>query len=125
MTDAEYKKQKARVEKYLDKWFKPAGFGWFGVSIDFNRHLKDDREFTSAADTSTHWQYRKAHINFYLPAIVDIDDAELERVVVHELSHVLIGSVSNFSNDEYREMTEYATECVTQALLYTNKYVKK
>lgn len=125
MTDQEYRAAKARIKRYLDKWFKAAGFSWWRVNITYHREVKDDAEYSAVADTTTHWEYRQAYINFYVPQFEGKTDEEVERVVVHELSHILIASTSNFSTDEDRQMTEYATECVTQALLYSHSHVKR
>lgn len=123
MTDKDYQKQKSRITPLLDKWAH-AGFNWWRITYVWDRNEKPDFPHT-AADCEAWWQYRSAKITFYLPVCEDADDEELERIVVHELVHVLIGSIHNFENDETREMTEYATENVTRALLYTNKFVKK
>lgn len=44
--------------------------------------------------------------------------------VVHELSHLLVGSIRDYSTDAQRQMTEFAVSCVTNALLWTHQNVK-
>ncbi len=48
MTDAQFKEQKRRVKKWLDKWQKPAGFGWWDIAVEFDRERYDDVQDTMA-----------------------------------------------------------------------------
>lgn len=121
MTDAEYREQKDRVHRYLKKWIGPAGFGWWMIDCVWKRQKKDDNEVTAAADTSAQWQYRQAVITFYLPMFEEMPDERVERLVVHELSHLLVSGLHNFEDDSMREITEYTTELVAQTLLYVEK----
>lgn len=120
MTDKEYAFEKARIIKFLKKW-RAVGFGWFQIDCTWHRESHDHEITTALADTSTHWQYRKAYMNWYLPMFVGLNDEEAEKTVVHELSHILIASTSDFSDDEHREMTEYATSLVASALIWASK----
>lgn len=122
MTDKEYNFEKARILKYLKKWHG-AGFGWFTVDYTWHRHLKDGETITAMADTSTDWEYRRAYINWYLPMFQGVPDERCESTVVHELSHILVASTSNFSTDEDRQMTEYATSLVASALIWAGEFV--
>ncbi len=124
MTDREAARQKARVKKYLDKWYE-AGFGWWRITYVWDRSYNTGNDEV-AAECSAHWQYRTAQITFFLPVIQETkDEDELERIVVHELCHVLIASTQNFETSDLREMTEYATENVTKALMWAAKNIKE
>jgi hypothetical protein len=121
MTDKEYTKQKKRVQQYIDKWHDALGLGWFHIDMTWNRERKRDSPDT-AADTTTHWQYRTAWINWYLPSIADNDEDFLEGIVVHEFTHILVAPLCLV--DEPNDLPlqhEYATECLARAFRWTRE----
>jgi Zn-dependent peptidase ImmA (M78 family) len=120
MNDKAAEAQKKRVDKYLKKW-REAGFGWWKIDVTWSR---GDHEDEAPATCYCQWEYRQAEITFYLPAIAKLTDEEVEGVVVHELSHLLVASVENYDDDNTRQKTEYAVSCVATALLWTNQNVK-
>lgn len=120
MTDKEYKQQKKRVEKLLDKWAKPIGMGWQKLDIVFARDYYTDGQ-DILATTHCLWEYRKALITFHMPVVMETDDEKLEHNVVHELAHVLtfpLWQQLDHSNKELRQIGEYTAECITDALIW-------
>lgn len=125
MNDAEFEKQKARVQRYIDKWM-PAGFGWWRIDFMWERSSASGFEgCTENANIIEHWQYRAATITFNLGATKDLTDERLEETVIHELSHLLLGSIRDYSTDAQRQMTEFAVTSVARALLWTHQFVKE
>lgn len=121
MTDKEYRKQKKRVQKYIDKWFTAMGMGWFQVTMTWNRERDADNPNT-AARTISNWQYRNAEIIWFVPTIPDQDDDFLEGIVVHEFTHVLLSPLLLVDNKEDLPLQhEYATECVARAIQWARK----
>lgn len=124
MNDAEADIQKARIQRYLDKWM-PAGFGWWKLKIDYERGSSTGKEsLIETANIIENWEYRSARITFYLDCTTDLNDDDLEHTVVHELSHLLLGSIRDYSTDDRRQMTEFAVTAVTRALLGTNRNIQ-
>ena len=120
MTDKEYKAQKRRIRKVLKEWVGPCGFGWYRLVFEYDRHYAADNDRTFAMMTVL-WQYRSARIVFFLPVAVEVDEEELEHCVVHELCHLLVGSIEDYSSEACRQQTEYAVTAVTNALLWARK----
>lgn len=114
MTDREYAKQKANIKRYLKKW-DDLVYSWTFYH-DFQRHYENDSEFSKCASVASHWEYKKAYFTWYMPMFDGKDDDYVEDAVVHELSHVLISATQNFETPQDRQMTEYATTCVAEAL---------
>lgn len=124
MNDEEFEKQKARVQRYIDKWM-PAGFGWWRLDIQWERGSASGFEgYTENPNIIEHWQYRAATITFNLGATKDLTEERLEETVVHELSHLLVGSILDYSTEAQCQMTEFAVTSVARALLWTHKHVK-
>ena len=99
MTDKQYEAQKKRVIKYWNKWFKPMGINWWWVDRTWDRARDMDSPAT-AARTESNWEYRTAEITFYLPALEDLTDEQLEEVIVHEFVHVLSMAINNFETEK-------------------------
>jgi hypothetical protein len=118
VTDREYKSQKQRVEKILERWVEPCGFGWWRIEHTWHRSIDDvDENVTRIATTRTLWAYRKAFMHWYLPTIQDMDGDELEHTVVHELCHILVAPAWDETATDSHGL-EYAVECVAQTLIY-------
>lgn len=125
MTDKEYRKQKRRVQKYIDKWFKAMGLGWFQVTMTWQRERDADSPNT-AARTISSWQYRSAEIVWFVPALVDNDDDFLEGTVVHEFTHILLSPLLLVDAKEDLPLQhEYATECVARAIQWAREAGQK
>lgn len=121
MTDKEYKATKVRIQKMLKKW-RPAGFGWFHISYSYEREHDENPRLAAKCDVD--WQYKSAHITFFAPVMSELDDERLENTVVHELCHVLISPIQDFSDENTRQMTEYTTSLVADSLIWASKFVK-
>lgn len=97
MNDLEFEAQKERVRRVYDRWDQPLGLKWWRITQEWCRDLSGFEgesnghvNFTPLARTSASWEYMIATISFNLVGIADIDDEALERVVVHEMCHVLV-----------------------------------
>jgi hypothetical protein len=118
VTDKDYREQKRRVKKYIDKWFRTLGLGWFSVDMEWSREKDND----TAARTLSSWQYKNATITWFLPLLAQYDDDTVERTVVHEFCHVLLsGLAQNQQNTDESlssQVNEYTTELVANALVW-------
>lgn len=122
MTDKEYAKQKKRVQKYIDKWFKTIGLGWFRVGFEWDRE-RDDKDSGTVARTYSQWQYKQATITWFLPAVALQPDDELEATVVHEFSHILLSGLAQQTDDDIstKQINEYTTELVANAIMWARE----
>lgn len=121
MTDKEYHAQKKRVQKYIDRWFKTLGLGWFKVSMEWTREFCEHNKDT-AASTYSSWQYKSATITWYLPKLLLAEDSDIEDTVVHEFCHILLSGLAQNAEDvdgDYaRQVNEYTTELVARAVMW-------
>lgn len=98
MTDKEYREQKKRVQKYLDKWITPLGLRWWKIDVVWDRatHCDSDPPGGSehcAAHVKCRWEYLEATVTFHLLQLIEQKDDDLEKVIVHELCHVLVNEM--------------------------------
>jgi len=97
MNDKEYKELKTRIKKLIEKWFRPAGFGWWRVDFVYSRERMPDND-DCAASTHADWQYSHGTITFYLPVLTNLNDEELEHTLVHELCHLTASGWHNMQD---------------------------
>lgn len=119
MTDKEYRSAKSRVEKLIEKWFKPIGMGWWQVYIDYNRGYSD--ELTTIAITNCNWQYRTGHIEFFLPVCQELNDEKLEEAIVHEFCHILVAPIQDLRDDQSREITEHTVTTIARSIIWARQ----
>lgn len=124
MTDKEFEAQKKRVKKYIAKWHDTMGLGWFKITMDWVRDR--DENPATAAKTTSHWQYRQAWIQWFVPALVDNNDEFLESIVVHEFTHILLSPLLLVDSKEDLPLQhEYATETVARAIQWAREAGEK
>lgn len=118
MTDKEYREQKKRVQKYIDKWFKTLGLGWFLVDMEWSR----EHDGEVAARTFSSWEYKSATITWFLPHLANQSDDTVERCVVHEFCHILLSGLAQNQRDTDEvladQVNEYTTELVASAFIW-------
>lgn len=120
MTDEEYEREKARVQRLIDKWPKMLGLGWYEITYCWEREKCSDDEARSSIvmATNTQWEYRWATINIYLPSLPESEKA-LERDFVHELCHILMAPEQRqLKTKKHGQYVEAATANVTQAMIW-------
>jgi hypothetical protein len=102
MTDKEYREQKKRIQKLIDKWVHTLGLDWWEIIYEYVRGEHDGSEtnympftgkgsrYACIMEVSTDYYYRTARMTFYLQTCIDYDDAALERYFVHECMHIFL-----------------------------------
>ena len=96
MTDATSEQLQARIETIAHEWKECLGLSWWNVSFHYYRdsgvYAESGENLSpgSKAYTSASWAYLDAAIHFNLSGLFDYNDTQLEEVVVHELTHILV-----------------------------------
>lgn len=88
-----YKRVEQTITRAATVWQKRLGLGHWEIRHVFIDSFDDDQsndDYKTTAITETRWQYLQAKIKWFLPSAARHDDAELERVLVHELVHVML-----------------------------------
>jgi hypothetical protein len=129
------------VNQNAPKWQRRMGLMHWDIEHVFIDSYYDDasgEDFKVTAITESRWQYMQARIKWYLPSAVRHDNDVLEKVLVHELCHVLLAPEqalidTKTTNDLYHshalgpdadalwernyEHLELATEMATKAIM--------
>lgn len=134
MNDKEFKEQKRRLLKLVDRWITPLGLRWWKVDIVYSRESlsterhKEDGHICQAT-TQVDWEYINATITFDIQAISLLKDEELESIFVHECCHILVHemrmwALPEMSQGKLDEAMKHEERVVTQlakAFLWTRE----
>ncbi len=114
MTDKEYRRTRKRIRSFMNPWAKTIA-RWFEINVYYAREGLSEEEVSAdtAAYCSTKWEYRRASITFSMPKVLHIRDGELEVLVVHELSHVLVHAMRDFGKAKRRIAVKIEEQTVT------------
>lgn len=120
MTDAEYEALKSKLERMALEWSERIGLGWWKLKFIWCREGINDPDLPhAAAATDVRWQYLEAKIRFDMPLLADKDhfedDAALEMLVIHELTHVLVNELrcGECQHDEKKDVMHHEERVVT------------
>jgi hypothetical protein len=102
------KKQRKRVQRFLELWTDPLGLGSWHTTVTFYREETRYRETTGASVNGVmrcdcSWQYEQCHVDVNLERVRAMDDATLEYAVVHELCHALVHEMRWFDKGAEHE----------------------
>jgi len=96
----------------------------FVINVTFDDAFKDG-EPEIVAETESLWQYRQANTKYYLASAYRLDKDEMEGVVVHELTHVLLSPMESVTKKDKDEQCELAVENVTRAFMSIKNEVRR
>ena len=124
MSDADYKKLKKRIESLIDKWYAPAGWGWWRTNFSYSRERHPINQGV-AAETHADFKYSHADITFYMPVLLEMSDEELEHTFVHELCHITASTYPNFEdNDDATARFERTVDDFAKHIIWASEKVK-
>ena len=120
----------ARCRRVFDEWLQPLGLLWWSVDIDY---YDDSAEFpggTGSGDSRVvarvwaQWEYLQAKIAINVPEVAQMDDDKLERVLVHELCHILVSEM-RADPDACTDHEERTVTQLANAFIWTRNLARK
>jgi len=126
MNDQEFADLSAGVQVHVDRWVHRFGLDTWKLHVSYER---DGDEFSPSrrdgpvrsfvsAHTVTNWKYMEATLTFNCKALSDQSHEEVEAVVVHELTHILIAELRE-EVDDWLAHEERTVTMLTRAFLTT------
>jgi len=130
MKDREYRKQKKRIQRFIDRWAAPLGMKWWEITYAWHDepYVGEDAVGgrTPAARTLVDWDYRRATIHFYLPDCEGESDRHMEDVVIHEFMHVLLNEMRQWKDaSDALAHEERTAVSLVQAIRWVAEAAKK
>ena len=115
------------INAAMEKWTYRLGLRWWSVGAIYHKG-KDAKRYFKSADGSTilartfaDWRYGDAFVHFNIPAFRNMSADEIERVVVHELCHVLVNEMTSTGIDH----EERVVTGLTKAFMWTEQFAKE
>ena len=115
-----------RVTKLITKlapiWHTRLGLNHWEIEHTFLDNYYDTEEHKVTATTHAQWQYLDATIKWYLPSAVRHNDTTLEKILIHELVHVLLSPEQSIIDTEIVHSSNHGqySETQTNALAERN-----
>lgn len=88
------------IKAAFAKWIERLGLGWWDIEVAYyDDPAEVIQKFHSyeggvaAANVSAEWMYGKAQINVNLPAIAHLNEDDIEKIVIHELCHIMVNEM--------------------------------
>lgn len=116
MTDEQYDIAKKRVKDVAMAIKTTITPNW-RLHYIFSRDQNED-DINTTAITTPLWQYKKATMTFYLPALMMLENEEIVETVLHEFVHIILAATQDLTRceKEYREIVEMTTTDMTAAM---------
>ena len=115
------------INAAMEKWTYRLGLRWWSVGAIYHKG-KDAKRYFKSADGSTilartfaDWRYGDAFVHFNIPAFRNMSADEIERVVVHELCHVLVNEMTSTGIDH----EERVVTGLTKAFMWNEQFAKE
>ena len=118
-----------RVTKLIAKlapiWQTRLGLDHWDIQhTHIDTYFGDDsgQDHKVTATTHAQWQYMDANIKWYLPSAVRHNDEALEKILIHELVHVLLAPEQTLIDTEITHSSSHGqySETQTNALVERN-----
>ncbi|KKL87354.1 hypothetical protein LCGC14_1935570 [marine sediment metagenome] len=93
LDDKQFEREKRRVKRAFRRLRPRLWAGWWAWDIVYDRYPDDHHNETGKevnASITADWRYRQAVITFYMPAIAEMGDEELDMVIIHEVLHAWV-----------------------------------
>lgn len=87
-----YEAEKARIERFYQKWREPLGLDGWDVARTYHDgpYVQEGGVESGTASTHVMWEYRYAALSFNIQKTRELPDERLEDVVLHECMHILL-----------------------------------
>ncbi len=120
MKRRKFKAQVKRVKAVLDKWLAPLGLKWFLIDVlYYGRGEEFPKGSLVLARVVADWRYMTAQVRINAPLAAEYNDERLERMVVHELIHVILQEMQDTPGDQGH--LERVVEMLTNAFRWVRQ----
>lgn len=129
MPAEEYERIHSVLAPLFEWWISYLGLKWWDVVVCY---YDDSLTYYKATDcagqmvTHAQWEYMHATVSVNAPRCVGFTDDELERMVVHELCHILVSEMhAEDTTNETRRHEERTVSMMTKAFLFVRNQVRR
>ena len=117
MTDKEYNQTRRRLKRLCNEWIPALGFGWWKIIVEYHRGRFTGKWRNSVVRNRTLWQYRESTIIWNMPFAFTRSDEDLKEDLFHELAHILIAEMHEYTRSKKGRKHEEHVCCHIQNLI--------
>ncbi len=96
MTQKEFLQECRRITKVWNKWRPVLGLSEWDVKLHFYKDV-DEEDLDVEAWAHASWEYIRGDLHFIVPKTVTQTLDELEEIVVHEGSHIILKEMQSWA----------------------------
>jgi predicted SprT family Zn-dependent metalloprotease len=101
------------IGQYVKKWQMSLGLASWRIDQYHHKdssYFQSDNDFVTRAEVFADWRYLKANIHFNLCEMKHLPVDEIERIVVHELCHILVNEMRSSGIDHEERVVTGLTD---------------
>jgi hypothetical protein len=115
MTDRTVSQLSKVIGKYVKKWQSNLFLGMWKINVTIRDYIGDDSTidgYSTTATCATSWQYFTASIDFNYIKLKDYEESEIEKIVIHELIHIVLNEMREDGVDHEERVVSHLTMVV-------------
>jgi len=108
-----------KIKKICDKWIYRLGLKWWEVQVNYVSDPQTVIEIFRITDeeiviakTFADWKYMTANIYLNIPPMLSMSSDQVQRIIVHELLHVLVNEMREDGIDHEERVVTSLTKAV-------------
>lgn len=108
-----------KIKKICNKWIYRLGLRWWEVEVHYVEDPQDVIDIFKTNDneivigrTYVDWKYMSANVYLNIPSMLNMTHNQIERIIVHELLHVLVNEMREDGIDHEERVVTLLTKAV-------------
>lgn len=108
-----------KIKKLCEKWIYRLGLRWWEVEIHYVEDPQDVIDIFKTNDneivigrTYVDWKYMSANVYLNVPSMLNMTHNQIERIIVHELLHILVNEMRENSIEHEERVVTGLTKAV-------------
>lgn len=108
-----------KIKKICNKWIYRLGLRWWEVEVHYVEDPQDVIDIFKTNDneivigrTYVDWKYMSANVYLNIPSMLNMTHNQIERIIVHELLHILVNEMREDGIDHEERVVTLLTKAV-------------
>jgi len=98
------------LRKYVKKWKTNLYLNTWHIDFNIRDYLENDPgDFSTAATCNADWKYFYAVLNFSYSKMREMEETEIEKIVIHEMLHVVVNEMREDGIDHEERVVSHLT----------------
>lgn len=130
LTDDQYERQKARIQRLMKRWHEPLGMAWWTWDLSYHRGAISDESPRTVFKIYVRFRYQDVRLHSNLDLVQDMNDDDLEQAFVHEMAHVFTiplktASAEGWNAKAINDLEEHQATSIGRSLQWLREAVER